>query len=191
MRMPERVRGFIFRMRGGIWTLLFVAILFMVRGTTPGIIALSLVIVLLGQLWRCWSAGSIGLYRGENVKALKLAVTGPYALMRNPLYFGNFVIGLGWSIIAGKLAVLVFAVSFWVLYCLVIIPHEEKFLSGKFGHEYEEYCRKVKRFHPSELDINALKSPPDLSIIKRSEIHTIISTLIGTIIIIAVSLCYT
>ena len=140
------MREWIFRMRGGIWTLLFLAILFMVRASTPGIIAASVIIVTLGQLWRCWSAGVIGLYRGENVKALKLATTGPYALMRNPLYFGNFVIGLGWSVIAGKWAVVIFAASFFVLYVLVIIPHEEEFLRTKFGHDYEEYCGRVRRF---------------------------------------------
>ena len=185
------MREWIFRMRGGIWTLLFLAIIFMVRGTTPGIMAVSAVIVVIGQVWRCWSAGSIGLYRGENVKAQKLATTGPYALMRNPLYFGNFVIGLGWSMIAGKWAVVIFAVCFWAVYVMAIIPHEEAFLRGKFGHDYEEYCGRVRRFHPAKLDMKAITAPVDWDIVRRSEIHTIISTVTGTAIIIAVSLCYT
>ncbi len=186
-----KMREWVFRMRGGIWTLLFLAILFMVRESSWEIIAVSVVIVSLGQIWRCWSAGAIGLYRGENVKALKLATSGPYALMRNPLYFGNFVIGLGWSIIAGKFAVIIFAVSFYVLYVLVIIPHEEVFLRAKFGHEYEEYCGRVKMFWPVKIDIDELKAPVNWEIVRKSEIHTIISTIIGTAIIIGVSLCYT
>ena len=188
--MREKMREWVFKMRGGIWTLLFIAILFMVRASDFETIALSLFVVLLGQLWRCWSAGTIGLYRGENVKALKLASKGPYALMRNPLYFGNFVIGLGWSIIAGKIAVVVFAVSFYILYVVFIIPHEENFLRSKFGSEYEKYCERVKRFYPSKIQIRDIFSPVDWEIVKRSEIHTIISTIIGTAIIIAVSLCY-
>ena len=186
-----KMREWVFRMRGGIWTLLFIAILLMVRSSSWGVIAVSVVIVALGQVWRCWSAGTIGLYRGENVKALKLATSGPYALMRNPLYFGNFVIGLGWSLIAGKWAVMIFAVSFYVLYVIVIIPHEEEFLRAKFGHEYEEYCTRVKMFRPVKLDITAITAPVDWDIIRKSEIHTIISTIIGTVIIIGVSLCYT
>ena len=185
------MREFVFRMRGGIWTLLFLAILFMVRGSSWQIISVSLVIIAMGQIWRCWSAGVIGLYRGENVKALKLATKGPYSLMRNPLYFGNFVIGLGWSIIAGKWAVIIFAVSFYVLYVLVIIPHEEEFLRTKFGHEYEEYCKRVKMFWPVKIDAEDIKAPVNWEIIRKSEIHTIISTITGTAIIIAVSLCYT
>ena len=108
----QKFREFVFKMRGGLWTLLFVIILFMTRKTEPKQIYLALIIIIFGQLWRFWAAGSIGLYRGENVKAARLATRGPYALMRNPLYFGNFLIGLGWSIIAGLHAVIMFIVSF-------------------------------------------------------------------------------
>ena len=197
------MREWIFKMRGGLWTLLFVIILFMAEKTTSTQILISLAIILVGQLWRCWTVGYIGLYRGENVKAQKLATTGAYSLMRNPLYFGNFLIGLGWSIIAGVIPVVIFVVSFYILYCVVIIPHEEKFLLSKFGLEYSNYCKNVKRFWPA---LTAHTASPltgrgtacgggaktkifDWGIIMKSEIHTIISTIIGTIIIIAV--CYT
>ena len=204
------MREWVFKMRGGLWTLLFVIILFMAKKTTPTQIFISLPIILIGQLWRCWTVGYIGLYRGENVKAQKLATTGAYSLMRNPLYFGNFLIGLGWSIIAGVIPVIIFVVSFYILYCVVIIPHEEKFLLSKFGLEYSNYCKNVKRFWPaslSNLSVSSRHLPLergdtafqlagrgitkifDMNIIMKSEIHTIISTIIGTIIIIVV--CYT
>ncbi|MBR0079144.1 MAG: isoprenylcysteine carboxylmethyltransferase family protein [Synergistaceae bacterium] len=191
------MREWVFKMRGGLWTLLFVIILFMAKKTTPTQILISLPIILIGQLWRCWTVGYIGLYRGENVKAQKLATTGAYSLMRNPLYFGNFLIGLGWSIIAGVIPVIIFVVSFYILYCVVIIPHEEKFLLSKFGLEYSNYCKNVKRFWPtslSNLSVSSLAGRGitkifDMNIIMKSEIHTIISTIIGTIIIIVV--CYT
>lgn len=194
------MREWVFKMRGGLWTLLFVIILFMAKKTTPTQILISLPIILIGQLWRCWTVGYIGLYRGENVKAQKLATTGAYSLMRNPLYFGNFLIGLGWSIIAGVIPVIIFVVSFYILYCVVIIPHEEKFLLSKFGLEYSNYCKNVKRFWrvktplcqqhtASSLAGRGITKIFDMNIIMKSEIHTIISTIIGTIIIIVV--CYT
>lgn len=181
----------IFRLRGGIWTLIFVVILFTVGASTPEQILGCLALVVLGQSWRCWAVGYIGLYRGENVKAQRLATRGPYALMRNPLYFGNFIIGLGWSVIAGWRGVIIFAVSFVLLYVLVIIPREEEFLREKFGAEYEDYCARVKRFWPAKLKLDDLHGNFDSSVIMRSEIHTIISTITGTVIILAVSLCYT
>ncbi|MBQ7154221.1 MAG: isoprenylcysteine carboxylmethyltransferase family protein [Synergistaceae bacterium] len=185
------MREFIFRMRGGIWTLLFVAVLFMVRASGTEQRYACIILVFLGQVWRCWAAGCIGLYRGENVKAKRLAENGPYALMRNPLYFGNFVIGLGWSVAAGFRGVMLFTVSFILLYVAVIIPHEEAFLREKFGIEYEEYCLRVKRFWPLVIDVKALCEGFDATIVMRSEIHTITSTIIGTIIILGVTLCYT
>ena len=148
-------------------------------------ILIALAFIISGQLWRCWAVGFIGLYRGESVNAQKLATKGPYALMRNPLYFGNFLIGLGWGIIAGLHAVIIFAVSFYVLYNLAIIPHEEKFLRNKFGLQYEYYCGRVKRFFPVKFDFNDLRGKFDCKILMKSEIHTVISTLIGTLIMIA------
>ena len=185
------MREWVFRMRGGLWTLLFAVILFMVGAATPEKVCWCVVLVGLGQAWRCWAVGYIGLYRGENVKANSLATHGPYALMRNPLYFGNFVIGFGWSIMAGLRGALIFTLCFCLLYVAVIIPHEEAFLLSKFGTDYEDYCRKVKRFWPSSLKLSDLSGKFDSSVVMRSEIHTIISTIIGTAIIMAVSLCYT
>ena len=182
------MREWAFRMRGGLWTGLFVVILFMLEPATPVRVCACLALVLLGQAWRCWAVGYIGLYRGENVKANTLATHGPYALMRNPLYFGNFVIGFGWSILAGLKGILIFTVCFYVLYVLVIIPHEESFLLSKFGGEYEEYCGRVKRFWPSRVSMHDLRGKFDSGVVMRSEIHTIISTITGTVIILAVSL---
>ena len=59
MTLRERV----FQLRGGLWTALFVLILAVAR-PTPCSVALGLVPVALGQLWRLWAAGSIGRYRG-------------------------------------------------------------------------------------------------------------------------------
>ncbi len=163
----------------------------MTRHTDPEIILLSLVIILAGQLWRCWAAGTIMLYRGETVKAEGLTTTGPYALMRNPLYFGNFLIGLGWSIISGKTAVILFLASFIILYVMIIIPYEENFLAGKFGTAYEKYRERVGMFFPKKFPIENFKGNFDVDILSRSEVHTMLTTLTGTSIIVAWALCYT
>lgn len=188
--MKSSFSGWVFRMRGGLWTLLFMVILFTAQKASRGRVLAALAVIVIGQLWRFWAAGTIGLYRGENVKAQRLAITGAYALMRNPLYFGNFLIGLGWSIIAGLHAVIIFLVCFYLLYVVVIIPHEEEFLREKFGLEYAAYCSRVKRFWPVSLKTEDLSGKFDVSVLKKSEVHTLITTLAGTIIIILVS-CYT
>ena len=173
-----------FKMRGGLWTLLFVAILVMAR-PTPRSLLLGLIPVLLGQTWRVWAAGSIGRYRGEAVGAERLATWGPYALMRNPLYFGNGLIGLGWGIMAGPWAALIFMIGFAVLYGIIIIPHEEAFLLERFGEEYAAYRRTTGAFHPRAWPGGRLRGPFDAGVLRRSESHTLLTTIVGTCLIAA------
>src|SRR3990170_6376852 len=55
--------------------------------------------ILLGETIRTWASGFIK-------KDKELAQGGPYALTRNPLYLGNFLIGVGFSIMANNLLLL-------------------------------------------------------------------------------------
>ena len=181
--MGDRFRAWAFRMRGGLWTLLFVLILVMAR-PTPRSLTMGLLPVVVGQLWRFWAAGSIGRYRGETVEAQRLTTWGPYALMRNPLYFGNGLIGLGWALMAGPWAVLAFVVGFAVLYGRIIIPWEENFLLEKFGAEYENYRRDTGAFFPRSWP-RRIRGPFDAKILWRSESHTVLTTVAGTCLIAA------
>lgn len=173
-----------FRMRGGLWTLLFVIILVMARPSASSL-ALGLAPVLLGQMWRFWAAGSIGRYRGESVGAERLVTWGPYALMRNPLYLGNALIGLGWSVMAGPWAIPVFIAGFAVLYGIIIIPHEESFLLEKFGDAYREYRRTTGAFFPLSPPWARVAGPFDVKVLWRSEAHTVLTTIAGTLLIAA------
>ncbi len=180
-------------MRGGIWTLLFLIILFMTN-EKPEILTIifALLMIFAGQILRFWASGTIGLYRGEKVKAQKLATTGAYSLIRNPLYFGNALIGLGWSFLAGKYAVIIFILSFWIIYAKIIIPYEEDFLTEKFGQEYLNWKSKTGMFFPKSFrNFKSAKSVFDFQILFKSEVHTLITTLIGTVIILVKGLCYT
>src|SRR5437764_11942650 len=49
---------------------------------------------LVGLAIRAWASGHIR-------KAKLLAVSGPYAYTRNPLYVGSFILGVGFTIAAG------------------------------------------------------------------------------------------
>src|SRR5437868_3486299 len=51
-------------------------------------------IALVGLAIRAWASGHIR-------KARVLAVTGPYAYTRNPLYVGTFLLGLGFTVASG------------------------------------------------------------------------------------------
>ncbi|MGI6076386.1 MAG: methyltransferase family protein [Pyramidobacter sp.] len=184
----KSLRAWAFKYRGGIWTALFAVMLFLAR-PSAGRIALGLLLVVLGQLLRFWGVGCIKLYRGEEVKAQQLATWGPYALVRNPLYVANGLLGLGWAWIAGPLPTAVFLVAFYVLYGVLIVPHEEAFLLEKFGKEYSDYRSRVGRFFPKKLSRETLAQLKagsyDASILTKSEIHSLWVTLAGTALMIS------
>ena len=78
-----------------------------------------------------------------------LKTTGPYAYTRNPLYLGNFVIGLGMAVILGNLSIFfIFLLWFTVQYRSIIFA-EECLMRAKFKNRYNNYFGAVPRFFPS------------------------------------------
>lgn len=113
-------------------------------------IAVSILCILAGEAMRIWSVGYSGTTtRAKKLKARGLATTGPYAVTRNPIYVGNFLLGLGFVLIPRVAWLLgAYLVMFIVQYSL-IVSIEEQFLTSKFGDAYREYQKKVRRFLPS------------------------------------------
>ena len=80
-------------------------------------------------------------------KNRELAVTGPYAYTRNPLYLGSTLIAAGFAVALLSWPVaLLLAVGFAAIY-IPVIASEERFLRATFP-EFESYCRSVPRFIP-------------------------------------------
>ena len=82
------------------------ALFFLLAQARPATLIVGGLVALPGLALRAWATGHLR-------KNDALATTGPYAYTRNPLYLGSFVIGLGFTIAAGRLILgLVFAVLF-------------------------------------------------------------------------------
>jgi protein-S-isoprenylcysteine O-methyltransferase Ste14 len=173
-----------FQLRGGLWTLLFAAILIRARPTGFSVLS-GLPFVVMGQALRFWAAGCIGRYRGERVGAETLTTWGPYAFVRNPLYVGNGLIGLGWGIMAGPLPALIFAVAFVLLYTVLIVPYEEAFLTKKFGAEYTRYREKTGAFFPRFPCAwpDRVAGPFDRGVLWASERYSLLTTVVGSLLI--------
>jgi hypothetical protein len=68
--------------------------------------------------------------------------------MRNPLYVGNFLIWMGFTVISGvwwflPIAVVIFAVEY-----SLIVRYEEGVLESIFGADYLAYKQRVPRWLP-------------------------------------------
>jgi protein-S-isoprenylcysteine O-methyltransferase Ste14 len=101
----------------------------------------GLLISLVGALLRAWASGHIR-------KNDALAVSGPYAYTRNPLYLGSFILGLGFTVGAGRWWLgLLFAALFLGIY-LPVMRVESATLAQLFGGDYEAYAGAVPLFLP-------------------------------------------
>jgi protein-S-isoprenylcysteine O-methyltransferase Ste14 len=112
----------------------------------------GLLVALLGQAIRVSVIGYAYIVRGGSKKQLaapKLVCEGFYAHSRNPMYVGNFLLLGGLAIIYHSPLVYLVVLPLYLLSIVAIIEAEEEFLRGKFGAEYEDYCRRVNRFLPS------------------------------------------
>jgi protein-S-isoprenylcysteine O-methyltransferase Ste14 len=107
----------------------------------PGTLLAGAVISIFGLVLRAWASGHIR-------KNSFLATSGPYAHTRNPLYLGNFLLGLGFTIGSGwwPLGIL-FAVLFLGIY-LPVMRVESETLAQLFGESYLRYARGVPLFFP-------------------------------------------
>lgn len=97
--------------------------------------------MMVGQWLRLWAAGC--LRKGEG-----LTVSGPFNYMRNPLYVGSFIIGVGQCVMSGVWwALPVFVLLFWVVYYPTILSEEQR-LSESLGDPYRVFLKRVPRLVP-------------------------------------------
>ena len=98
-------------------------------------------VALPGLALRAWASGHLK-------KNEALATTGPYAYTRNPLYLGSFLIGLGFTIAAGQvLLIVVFLVMMLGIY-LPVMRVESATLAELFGKKYGRYAKEVPLLFP-------------------------------------------
>lgn len=106
----------------------------------------GVLMVLLGYFLRISSRGC----KAElNPDGKTLVTKGPYLLMRNPMYFGTLLIGLGTVLFLFQWWV---ALIFLAIYLVIYLPQvnrEEKKLFGLFPQSFRDYCKTVPKFFPN------------------------------------------
>lgn len=109
-------------------------------------------LVATGEALRFWGVSVIGREaRSSQVMAVKaLAVSGPFAYVRNPIYIGNMILYAGVGIMSMALFpwLQMGAIAWFGLQYALIVRGEEEYLSAQFGREYAQYCACVDRFIP-------------------------------------------
>ena len=94
-----------------------------------------------GELIQLWCFASLDKNRD-------LACNGPYALTRNPMYLGRFLIVLGAVMLIGNAWLTLAYVVVYYFYMVNRVKREEAHLKTVLGAPYLEYCAAVNRFVP-------------------------------------------
>jgi protein-S-isoprenylcysteine O-methyltransferase Ste14 len=77
-----------------------------------------------------------------------LATTGPYAVLRHPLYLGSSFVGAGLAVAGGRWVLLALLLGILVPVYSKTITAEEEELARLFGEDYRTYRAKVPAFVP-------------------------------------------
>jgi Phospholipid methyltransferase len=89
-----------------------------------------------------------GASSGYLRKDRELAVSGPYARTRNPLYFGSAFIALGFAIAGASWAAALLVLLYFGVFYYAVMRNEESDLRKRFGQPFEEYMMRVPLFFP-------------------------------------------
>jgi protein-S-isoprenylcysteine O-methyltransferase Ste14 len=124
----------------------------LVPETVPVLLS-GLGLTLTGLAFSVWARVHLGSNWSASAKMKQgqtLVESGPYAIVRNPIYLGLTVAMVGTGLVFGGYR-LVASIALMLLFSWVRIRGEEKLLSEQFGQEFVRYKEHVKAFLPGIL----------------------------------------
>jgi protein-S-isoprenylcysteine O-methyltransferase Ste14 len=131
--------------------------------------------MMIGEFIRIWAAGHL---RKEEV----LTTGGPYRFVRNPLYIGSFLIGIGFCLISGSVWVWIIMFAYFFLVYVPVVRYEEGVLREKFP-EYSEYAAKVPASFPTLHPYSPSTSFSFDQVLRNKEYNAVIGIIAGFVLL--------
>ena len=130
--------------------------LYLVKLSAPRWLMASAFFVVWGCALRSWAAGYL-------LKGKRVATGGPYAYVRNPLYLGSFILGIGFCLALFRTPLppsvvlfwAIFFLGFWAVYRAKSLA-EERELIRSLGPSYQDYRKQVPAFLPVRGKVGGL-----------------------------------
>ncbi len=108
---------------------------------TVPLLAIGAPVALCGLGIRAYAAGYLEKNRS-------LAISGPYAYTRNPLYLGSLLLGTGLVIAGGLWWLAVIFACFFIFVYWPVMKREEAGLREQYGANFDAYAAAVPLFIP-------------------------------------------
>lgn len=114
---------------------------FVLARPTPRSLAIGAAIAALGLLVRGAAAGHLS--KGE-----RLAISGPYAYTRNPLYLGSALLAAGFVVASHSWSATAIVLGYFAVFYPAVMRREEQELRTLYGVAFDDYAAGVPRFWP-------------------------------------------
>lgn len=146
-----RLGAWVFRQRS--WLPVPLAIAVLVGGASQGAawpVLAGIGLAVAGESLRLWSVRQIGsISRTRSLTRVGPFIrSGPFRVMRNPLYVGNWLLWTGFTVASRAFWMLPVVWAVLAVQDRVIVQWEESRLRECFGQRYEQYMREVPRWLP-------------------------------------------
>jgi protein-S-isoprenylcysteine O-methyltransferase Ste14 len=147
-----RVGGWLFERRTWLPVPLAVTLLVVRAWEAPPSLLLAIAggtMVALGEALRLWGVHHIGaISRTRSDRLGPLVTTGPFALVRNPLYLGNIALWVGFALTGRLIWMAPVAAAVLGFEYHAIVRWEEWLLVSHLDHRYRSYLIRVPRWIP-------------------------------------------
>lgn len=139
-------------------------LLLLFSATTPRSATIGTILIMLGVFARIYTVAFMTDDSPDSVGSDQLVTSGPFAIVRNPLYISNLVITLGVVFYSGVVILGTVVLAFFVFQYHCITKYEESSLLAKFGDEYQRYMERVPAWVPLKVPISDdFPVPPSFS----------------------------
>src|SRR3954470_1865753 len=167
-----RVGALLFRNRSWL-PVLFIGVPLLAPGRMNAVNwFLGAVVIVAGESIRLAGVAAAGTVTRRRSRTVQRLVTyGVFAWVRNPLYVGNFLIWMGFTVISGVFWFLPLAIVIFAIEYSLIVRYEEGVLESIFGGEYLTYKQTTPRWWPRPPR-SAEHGPHDWKEAWRSEVST-------------------
>jgi len=137
-------------------------------------VLLGLGLVFGGLALRSWAAGTLH-------KRRVLTTSGPYGIVRHPLYIGSFMMMIGFCLLIDDRENIYFVLGPVLAMYLARALNEEKTLAAAFPDQWDDFARKVPRLIPRRLPKDLFSSWTLRQWLNNREYQAVSAVLLGLV----------